>query len=389
MPNEPNSPLHDAVIVGAGPAGCSCARELAAHGLDVVLVERERFPRWKPCAGGLSRKMAALLPAELRGQIERTALSARLTYGPDNVARYAAAEPIGWLVHRERFDHAHLNLVRALPAVEVREGRAVRLVERRDDHVRVTLVDGDIVRARVAVGADGVSSVVGRDILPDPSARYGVAIEAETEPSEMPVDPDLVFDFASFPGGYGWVFPKAHSYSVGGFVRRPREHDIRERLTRFISSVPSLSGVRVARCRGYRVPVGTPRRLLAGGRALLVGDAAGLVDPVTGEGISYAFLSGQLAARAITAFVRKGSDLSAYPESLAGVVREMRRAHRLAEILYAHPFRAFQVLMRDAFVRTWFVDVLRGKRTYAGFLLRVAAAIPRLLIAATQRHTHS
>lgn len=365
--------IHDVIVVGAGPAGCSATLELARRGVGVLLLDRARFPRWKPCAGGITAKATADFPEALRPLVEHTASRVLLSDGPGRTTRLQASRPVGWMVHREEFDLAHLQLVRALPGVEVREGCRVDSVRETGDRVVVETSTGDLAAAAV-IGADGAGSVVSRAVRDPAGRRFAVAFEAEAE-ADGP-SPEVQFDFEAFPGGYGWVFPKRGRCSVGGYVLAVRSHDLRDRLERFMAAWPPLAGLEPHRARGHRVPLGGTRQALAGHRVLLAGDAADAVDPLTGEGIALALHTGALAARAVHRLLAQREPLAGSAgEALAGIHRNLARSRWLAEILYRHPRRGFRLLFSTRVLCQLFVDVLRGDRSYRGL---TGAALLRL-----------
>jgi geranylgeranyl reductase family protein len=353
--------MRDVIVVGAGPAGCSATLELAGRGVGVLLVDRSRFPRWKPCAGGITPKGIAFLPDPLRALVEHTASRVLLSCGPRQSTRLDVARPVGWMVHREDFDLAHLQLVRALPGVEVREGCRVDSVRETADRVVVETSTGNLVAAAV-IGADGAGSVVSRAVRDPAGRRFAVAFEAEATVDDPP--PEVQFDFEAFPGGYGWVFPKRGRCSVGGYVLAARSHDLRDRLDRFRLAWPHLAVLEPHRTRGHRVPLGGTRQPLSGRRVVLAGDAADAVDPLTGEGIALALRTGTLAAAAVHRLLADREPLRMADRTLVGIHRDLRRSRWLADLLYRHPHRGFRLLFCNRILCQLFVDVLRGDRSY-------------------------
>ena len=368
----------DAVVVGAGPAGCHAAWTLGKLGHRVLLLDREVFPRWKPCAGGITVKAAPFIPPELRELFELTVDRALLAYGPGRRTLIRTRRPVAWTVHRESFDAAHVELVAGLPTVTVQQGCGVTGIEEDVDEVRVLTAAGP-VRASAVLGADGVGSVVTRGLPGWEEREFITAYEGEArlEPGgeELPV----VFDLRSFPGGYGWVFPKRGSCSIGGFVEQPPLRHPREAYDDFVDQWPELDGCETYRQRGYRLPLGGTRRQLARGRIILAGDAADAVDPITGEGIAFAFMTGEMAARAVHRFLERDEGMESYNWKLWRRLHgPFRLARKLAQLLYNHPKTGFSIIFRNRILCDLFVRVVRGELGYAGMLARAALSGPLL-----------
>jgi len=370
--------LWDAVVVGAGPAGCHAAWTLGRLGRRVLLLDRARFPRWKPCAGGITVKAAPYIPPELQELFELSIDRALLAYGPEQRTLIRTRRPVAWTVHRESFDTAHLELVQGLESVTVQEGCGVRGVEEVVDHVRV-LTDFGPVLASAVVGADGVESVVTRGIPGWEDREFITAYEGEAWRQGGEEHPQVLFDLRSFPGGYGWIFPKRGRCSIGGFVERPPIRHPREAYTSFVDDWPELAGGETYRQRGYRLPLGGTRRSLARGRIILAGDAADAVDPITGEGIAFAFMTGHMAAETVHRFLDREEGMEGYTWRMWRRLHgPFRLARKLAELLYGHPKTGFSIIFRNRILCSLFVRVVRGELGYAGMLLGAALSGPLL-----------
>jgi len=351
-------------------AGCRTALTLADHGVKVLLLDRAEFPRWKPCAGGLTPKTRPYLPEPLFDLVERTIHGAYLTFGDDLVTHIQSEAPLGWMVHRESFDKRHLDLARSRPTVEVVEGVTVRKVREHDGGVEVETTHGTL-KASVLVGADGAKSVVSRALPGHESRTLCFAYEGEVRPGPGAAGarPDFrqetLFDFRTFPSGYGWVFPKADHSSIGGFVYRNKLPGIKEAYDGFCSSTEWIRGSETYRSQGHPTALGGDGRFLASSRILLAGEAGNLVDPLTGEGIYYALRSGHLAGEAAFRFLEKGEPLSVYGNQVRHEIQDdLRYAKTLARLIYNRPGLAFHLLLRNRLLCRWFAEVGAGTRTY-------------------------
>jgi geranylgeranyl reductase family protein len=291
----------DVLVVGAGPAGSATAIHLARGGARVLLAEKARFPRDKPCGGGLTGRALRALPCSVDPVVEHVVdrFELRLRYGP----RFdrAGAEPMILMTQRRRLD-LHLAEQAASAGADLRDGSRVDDLEADADGVTAS-VNGRAVRAAAVVGADGANGVVAKAAGLGGEIVRGVALEGNASWDTLDRDRyrgRAVVELGVVPGGYGWVFPKGDhaNLGVGGWGSEgPRLRAHLERL----ASAHGVSLDALTDLKGHRLPMRPLGSSPAAGRVLLVGDAAGLVDPLSGDGMYEAFVSARLAAEAILA----------------------------------------------------------------------------------------
>jgi geranylgeranyl reductase family protein len=305
----------DVLVAGAGPAGSATAYRLARAGASVLLADRARFPRDKPCGGGLTLRAVRELPISVDSVVEDVVdrFEVRLEYRRRFVRR--GEGPLCLMTQRRRLD-AHLAEAAAAAGAEFRDGAKVDEIALDDDGVTAT-VDGRRIRAKALVGADGVNGVTAR-ALGLSGRELGVALEGNCAYDRLDrgrYAGRLVLEVGVVPGGYGWAFPKGDhvNFGIGGWEREgPR---LREHLRR-LCAAHGISPDELTGLRGYRLPMRRPDAGLVHGRALLVGDAAGLVDPLSGDGIYEAFASARLAAEAVLDLLSgQARDLEPYARS--------------------------------------------------------------------------
>ena len=369
--------LHDVAVVGAGPAGASAARVLAEAGARVVLLEKRELPRYKTCGGGVVGRALRGLPSAVRDAVEaavveRTCHTADLDLGHDGLRFRARRErPLISMVMRDRFDAA-LVVAAERAGAEVRPRCAVRAVSMGTEGTGLETTDGPVV-ARFVIAADGATSETARCCGWSRPRLCAPALEAEVR---VP-DADFArlagaarFDFGPVRAGYGWVFPKRAHLSIGVCSMRSGVN-LNVGLARYLALL-GLDRLEHVEKHGFFVTLGARTEGVARGRVLLSGDAAGLADPVTGEGISTAIESGTLAARAIVdgdgepARVRER-----YDRSLVGVRREVRIGRALARLTYERPrVRRWVFGRHGQKIVEGMVDVLTGDRTYASIVAR-------------------
>jgi geranylgeranyl reductase family protein len=281
---------YDVAIVGGGPAGSTAAYRLARAGASVLLVDRATFPRDKPCGGGVTGRAARLLPFSIEPVVEDVVdrLECRLHYGP-RFQRTANA-PLALMTQRKRLDHFLLEQAAAAGA-DVRDGVKVT-----DVRANALNVDGKDVQARIVIGADGCNGTTARALDLGGEIVHGVALEANF-PREARFAHAMVLELAVVRGGYGWVFPKGDHVNVGVGGDESEAPRLREHLRR-LCEMHHIDFDAATGTRGYRLPMRLPGGRLARGMTALIGDAAGLVDPFSGDGMYEAFLSAQLVADA-------------------------------------------------------------------------------------------
>jgi geranylgeranyl reductase family protein len=303
----------DVAVVGAGPAGSTAAYRLARARARVLLVDKARFPRDKPCGGGLTTRAVRQLPFSVEPVVEDriTRARCRLRYGP--VMERASKQVLCLMTQRRRLDSFLVE--QAVEAgAEFRDG--VRVVIESESQLQV---DGEAVEVDALIGADGANGITARTLGLGGSIVNGVALEGNLPYQELPHGFGrgvLMLELATVPGGYGWIFPKADhvNVGVGGWgAEGPR-------LRRHLRVLCEQHGIELRRLtdvRGHRLPMRRSGTVLTWGRALLVGDAAGVLDPVSGDGIYEAFVTSRLAAEHVLALLEgHAEDLRAYHDAV-------------------------------------------------------------------------
>jgi geranylgeranyl reductase family protein len=297
----------DVLVVGGGPAGSTCAGRLRQAGLDVLLLDRETFPRHKPCAGWITPAVLEVLGIageEYRqGRVLQDISSFRtgLIGGTGLVTRYGT--PVSYGIRRSEFDHYLLQRSGVRQAL----GEPVTTLDRKDD---CWIVNGRI-RARILVGAGGhycpvarlLGAKIGREeVVVAQVAEYGMSREEERLCPILPDTPELFF--CRDMKGYGWLFRKGRYLNIG-LGRRDTRHLGRHTndFCRFIETRGDLPAGFNGRFQGhaYLLYDRRARRSCVGDGALLTGDAAGLSHPQSGEGILSAIESALLAADTVIA----------------------------------------------------------------------------------------
>ena len=332
--------LWDAIIVGAGPAGCAAAYDLAAAGRRVLLMDRAAFPRHKACAGGLTRKSLRALRYSVAPVIRRTLSSIVVEKCAGEAATLASRSPVCAMTVRDELDDYCLKQTLAAGAQFARIG-AIAAIEESAQEIALR-ADGQTFRAGFLVGADGVHSRVRQLLCGDatPWLRRGFALEAQVRDAG---DSHLIFNLAAVRQGYAWVFPEGDHLNVGLYSESPAEKLNRDRLAQWIQArfgQPSI-GDATGQYLGFGAENAPPPHH----RVFLTGDAGGFADPLTGEGIYGALSSGQAAAAAIDAELRSGAQAdSVFAELTAPLRRDLRLSAAGARWFYGNLDTGFRAL---------------------------------------------
>jgi geranylgeranyl reductase family protein len=357
----------EVIISGAGPAGSIAAFHLASSGFRVLILEKEQFPRYKVCGAGLTFKVLAEIPYDITPVIETTIYSFRFSHHFKEVYTRHSDQPVMFCSDRSVLD-AFMAGKASLAGATIIMGKRVNSLEDHPDHILVSTATRSY-SGRLLIGADGASGITASFSGLRRNIEQGLAWEAELEADPADVDhfkQSVFLDWGSFPGGYGWVFPKKDHFSVGVGGPASLSRQMMPYYQYFIRS----TGIRFGATRSLRswpIPVRSRRSAFHRGKIMVAGDAGGLTDPLTGEGIWFAVISGRLAAEAAIEYLRgQRTDLSHYSAAVNNVLMpEILEANRIRYIFNAAPRKIHLLIMsQDRYWRA-FGKILRGERKYA------------------------
>ncbi|MFE5186000.1 geranylgeranyl reductase family protein [Streptomyces sp. NPDC056628] len=368
----------DVVVVGAGPAGASAAYAAAVAGRRVLLLEKAELPRYKTCGGGIIGPSRDSLPPgfdlPLRDRVHAVTFSHNGRFARTRRSRHT----LFGLINRPEFDQQLVEHAQKAGA-ELRTGVTVQRVEQHGSavpdrrSVALVLQGGETVLARAVVGADGSASRIGAHV----GVKVGqvdLGLEAEIPVPETVAEDwkgRVLIDWGPMPGSYGWVFPKGDTLTVGVISARGEGAATKRYLEEFIGRLglagfePSISSGHLTRCRAEDSP-------LSRGRVLVCGDAAGLLEPWTREGISFALRSGRLAGEWAVRIAEAHDAVDTRRQALnyafavkAGLGVEMSVGKRLLTVFERRPGLFHAVL--TGFRPAWkaFTDITRGSTTLA------------------------
>lgn len=335
----------DVAVVGAGPAGLAAAAAAARAGARTIVLERAVHPRYKTCGGGLIGTSLAALGGDIDVPVRDRVDSATFTlHGGHTFTRHRDNGVLLTMVLREEFDDALRRAAVAAGAI-VRQRSVVRAIGQDADRAYARLADGSQVGAGVLIGADGSAGVTARYIDAQFSQTdLGLEVEiAAPDSVQREWRGRILIDWGPIPGSYGWLFPKSDRLTVG--VIAPRGYSARtaEYLRTFIERL-GLSGFAVLHDTGHLTRCRTRNSPLRKGRVLVAGDAAGLLEPWTREGISFALRSGSMAGEfGAKAALTPGTEeldaaLDGYAESVGHqLIPEMDAGGKILAAFTRHP----------------------------------------------------
>ena len=344
---------YDVIVVGAGPAGATLAYELAKRQISVLLLEKEKLPRYKCCAGGVTIRTVKLLGIDIDELAEDVVHGATVSFRGSNPYHGHSEQALIYTVMRDKFDHALVSRAKEAGAVIV-EGQKVERVQIGARWVEVSTPAYDFQSQYVA-GADGAYSVVARELGLRNNASYITALETEVQVPEEEMArwrSQIAIDLGYIPRGYAWVFPKLDHLSIGIACLSSQASGLKRHYWEFFGSL-NITNYTITKWSGSLTPVCGREVVACRDRVALLGDAAGLIDPLTGEGIYNAIWSAQLAAPVIEESLRHGEPgLQNYQQAIEEkIMPETRIARVLSRIFVLSPAMLFRVLNRDE--RIW------------------------------------
>jgi len=328
--------MYDVIIVGAGPGGATAAKFLSEKGLKVLLVDKDKFPRDKPCGGGLTANVLKRYKNYIPEDLIESYTYGGFTFSPSLKYKLdiEKTEPITAMTLRRKFDHGLVKIAINAGA-EFKEGKKVIDFKVYPDKATVIFEDGTKIDSKIVIGADGVWSVIAQKAgLRKKRIPIGVCVVEEYELNEEIMDKYFGklrkgYIHSKFQGmaGYGWVFPKKRHLNIG---LGEMEYNLYKKSKRNLADtykeylillkrqklIPEQ--ISIKKIKGGALPC-QPLNKTYSDRVILIGDAAGFINVASGEGIYYAIVSGEIAANTIAQALTKGDinkwSLSSYQKS--------------------------------------------------------------------------
>lgn len=363
---------YDAIIIGAGPAGCNAAIRAARQGLRIAVIEKAEHPRLKVCGGGVVKRAYEHFPIDISPAVDAEIYSTSLHWHQSQFSLCAQSEqPHIYMVMRPKLDHLMLKAAQNA-GVAIFQKENLRAIEQDENQVTVTS-DQFCWQAPWLIIADGASGQSAKLCGWTNTGQHTVpALEAE-----LCVDPQTFarlahcrFDFNIVDRGYGWVFPKKNHLSIGLGCFRPEPGGPALNLKGTLEHYLNVLGIHAKNIldrqqKGFVIPLKPRAEGLTRGRIMLTGDAAGLADPLTAEGISAALISGQVAAEALN----QANACQHYRQQLEKkLLIDLQASEKIAERFYQWPELARQYLrLRGDKALSRAIQVFSGELKFTDF----------------------
>ncbi|MFA0823655.1 MAG: NAD(P)/FAD-dependent oxidoreductase [Methanomethylovorans sp.] len=382
---------YDVIVVGGGPGGAMAARTCAEKGLKVLLLEKEQVPRYKACGGAVSSKALQIIGPIDEVQPQYPCYGASI-YSPGmRHLSHKLKDQASILVFRSSFDHFLLKQAQQKGAVINTEEKVIS-VDVNKEYVNVVTTKAEYT-AKIIIGADGVNSVVARETglrLKWEPKGYGICIETEVELSpedakKCVLDKELIEAYFLKSRGYAWVFPKGNIMSIGIGLWKPITIKPAKAFDDFISFLSRERGIDLAahirKKYIHRVPVGGIDRKTYDQRVLLVGDAAGFVDPFLGEGIYYAVASGVLAGETAAEAIHNNNSLSSYEKKCNELFNnDLRMAYKFGNAFHDYIEKIFYLFIHDPELFVMYVLTGKGVYNYREYVTKCIFRMPITLL---------
>jgi geranylgeranyl reductase family protein len=364
--------MYDLIIVGGGLSGASAGRTAGIKGLSTLLLEKEKFPRYKPCGGALSSYALSCLDFKLpETVIERNISNVRIHFR-DGSVEVRKERNLAVLISRTVFDNFLLEKARET-GIKIHTGEKVLDCIEREDCVEVRTTDNTYL-GRFVLIAEGSNGPLKYKVRSrDKRTEYCLGLVSEipdednTIKSRFPDTIDIRFGIAQ--GGYGWIFPHAGYYSVGVVGTAEYLEHPKMVMQKFLQE-NGFSGE--FPIHSHIIPIGGTKRITVNSRFLLSGDAAGFVDAFSGEGMVYAIRSGQLAAEVVSDLVNYDLKLSKLKEYESRCRQEfgnfLASSLKMAKAMYGFPETSFKIAINNSEILDRYLDEVVIDRNYKDYV---------------------
>ena len=364
--------MYDLIIVGGGPSGAAAGRTAGIRGLSTLLLEKDKFPRYKACGGAFSSYGLSCLDFKLPESIIERNISKVRVYFKGRFVEVMKETNLALFISRNVFDNFLLEKARET-GIEVHTGEKVLDCIEKEDYVEVKTTDNTYLGRFVLIAEGSGGTLIYRVWPRDKRTEYGLGLV-----SEIPDEDGLISNqfpgtinihFGVTQGGYGWIFPHEGYYSAGIVGTAQYLEHPKKVLLDFLQE-NGLSGNFPV--RSHIIPKVGVKRKIINSRLLLSGDAAGFVDAFSGEGIAYAIRSGQLAAEAVADIIMYSLKLSSLKAYESGCRQEfgnyLASSLKLEKIMHRFPEVSFKLAVSNKEILDKYLDEVIMNRNYKDYV---------------------
>ncbi|MHB1375959.1 MAG: geranylgeranyl reductase family protein [Candidatus Humimicrobiaceae bacterium] len=369
----------DVIISGAGPSGSLLGYLLSKKNISTLILEKEIFPRYKVCAGGIQWKALQFLPYDINEIIEKKIYGIYFTRRLKDIFYKKYSEPLIYTFERTKLDD-----FMAKKAIEsgcsINFSEKIKNFEIGESEVKI-FTQKDIYFSKILVCADGAGSIICKKLNKDTNLQKIIGYETEillTSESSYPLyDESIVLDFGGIKKGYVWIFPKKHTLSIGGGGPVKDALNIKNYLKWFLQNYQGELNKNFAasgwdylfnkKLSAHFIPVRSNKSFLCDYRVLSVGDAAGLGDAFTGEGIHNALLSSIIASDSISnAFSDLNFNFSDYREKINNdIYTNIKNSMLISKIFFSSPYFYYKLIKSNDNLFNSCAKILRGEKKYS------------------------
>lgn len=353
--------IYDVVIIGAGPAGVAAAHNLINNNISCVLIDKQKFPRNKLCAGGVTSKTFDLLKdlklkEEFSGEGLVISESTKIYLEYEFINRIKC-KSLTYMVDRFDFDSYLVNQYKKKGGILLEESR----VDNIDTNNNIiTLGNKEEIKFKYIIGADGAVGIT-KKLVDDNKQANGFCLQVEIDRKELDYEGnDMALYYGVINQGYGWIFPKKNTLTIGFGGDYDKSINYHKEFEKFLTNL----GVKCERenFKGAFLPFGDyiKNPINKDKNLILVGDAAGLVDPITGEGIYFAVKSGIEASSIIIKALEENNpkEIDNYIKRISNITKNISKGTKLRKLIYKFRKQVFNAMKNDKFGKLVFNDCL-------------------------------
>lgn len=376
-------------MIGAGPAGSAAAKKSTDLGLKTILIEKTKMPRQKPCGGVLSNKTLKLINPKIPENIIDQYIKGVNIYSKTLKAiKLESSTPMGISTTRDRLDSYLVDLAIDSGCTFV-QSKLID-IEIQKNQAKCNLEKIGIIKANIIIGADGVYSTTAqktgiRQKWKNNEVALCLETKIETKNTDRIEKDTIELYFIGIPLGFGWFFPKKTTASVGiggnlVYLKNPRK--IFESFLKTMSTTKKIK-INTSKLTAHLIPSGGFNRKLTSDKIILAGDAAGFVDPLTGEGIYYAIKSGQLAAITCATAIEEENMKATHLETIYSKICEkefnknLKTALQIDYLIHKYQDKFFSSLQNQH--STW-INLIRGDLTYNQAKTKIIPKLPFIIL---------